>query len=76
MIDWCRDPWYCRIVNQWLCLFDKTHVRMYTTEELLRLLAQQDVTIQHLKRFRIPCFMGLRVWEMMLLVGSSTAVSF
>jgi len=73
ILDWCRDSWYCRIVNQWLCRFDRTHVRMYTTRELRHLLTKQDVTIRHLRRFRIPCFLGLRVWEMMLCIGSSLA---
>lgn len=71
ILDWCRDSWVCRIVNQWLYRFDRTHVRMYTTRELRHLLTKQDVTIRHLKRFRISCFLGFRVWEMMLFEGVS-----
>lgn len=70
VLDWCRNPWHCRLINQWLRLFDKTHVWMYTTKELSRLAEKHQIVIESLKRFRISWPLGLRFWEMMFLVGS------
>jgi len=65
LLDWCRNPWHCRLINWWKARHDPTHVRMYTTQELGRLLRNTGWTISQVERFRVSWIRGLRLWEMM-----------
>ncbi len=65
ILDWCRDPWHCRLINWWKARHDPTHVRMYTTQELTRLLKDSGWSVSQVERFRVSWLPGLRLWEMM-----------
>lgn len=65
LLDWCRNPWHCYIINWWKTHVDPAHVRMYTTQELERLLKSTGWSVLHVERFRISWIRGLRLWEMM-----------
>ncbi|MBI3292250.1 MAG: class I SAM-dependent methyltransferase [Elusimicrobia bacterium] len=65
LLDWCRNPWHCRLLNWWKVHVDPTHVRMYTTQELEQLLRDTGWTVSHVERFRVSWIRGLRLWEMM-----------
>jgi ubiquinone/menaquinone biosynthesis C-methylase UbiE len=65
LLDWCRNPWHCRLINWWKVRHDPTHVRMYTTQELAQLLKCTGWSVSHVERFRISWMRGLRLWEMM-----------
>ena len=65
LLDWCRNPWHCRIINWWKVRYDPTHVQMYTTQELERLLRDTGWSVSHVERFRVSWMRGLRLWEMM-----------
>jgi ubiquinone/menaquinone biosynthesis C-methylase UbiE len=65
LLDWCRNPWHCRLINWWKVRRDSTHVRMYTTQELERLLRDSGWLVSQVERFRVSWVRGLRLWEMM-----------
>jgi ubiquinone/menaquinone biosynthesis C-methylase UbiE len=65
LVDWCRNPWHCRLINWWKVRRDPTHVRIYTTQELERLLWEAGWSISLMERFRVSWIRGLRLWEMM-----------
>lgn len=71
LLDWCRDPWHCRVVNWWKVRFDPTYVWMYTTEELRGMLERNRFSVQELERFRIPWIGRFKLWEMMVGVAGS-----
>lgn len=73
VLDWCRNPWHCRLLNWWKAHTDPTHVRMYTTEELERLLRDAGWSISQLARFRVRWIGGLRLWEMMDALATPTS---
>ena len=70
LLDWCRDLWHCRFINRWLCLMDRVHVWMYSTEEVSSLARRHGIAIESLRRFRTSWPVGVKVWEMMLVLGS------
>ena len=70
LLDWCRNPWHCRLVNWWKVRFDRTHVWTYTTEELELLLQKTGWSVSHVERFRISWVGGLRLWEMMEILAT------
>jgi len=70
LIDWCRNPWHCRLIDWWKVRHDPTHVRMYTTQELERLLRDSGWSVPQMKRFRVSWIRGLRLWEMMEAVAT------
>ena len=65
LLDWCRNPWHCRLINWWKTHVDPTHVRIYTTQELTRLLKDTGWSVSQVERFRVSWIRGLRLWEMM-----------
>lgn len=65
LLDWCRNPWHCRVINWWKVRHDPTHVRMYTTQELEQLLRETRWSVSRMERFRVTWIRGLRLWEMM-----------
>ncbi|MBI4598179.1 MAG: class I SAM-dependent methyltransferase [Candidatus Omnitrophica bacterium] len=65
LLDWCRNPWHCRVINWWKVRVDPTHVRMYTTQELERLLRDAGWSLSRVEHFRVSWIPGLRLWEMM-----------
>ncbi|MBI2174972.1 MAG: class I SAM-dependent methyltransferase [Candidatus Omnitrophica bacterium] len=65
VLDWCRDPWHCRLIDWWKRRFDPTHVRMYTTQEIDGLLHDANWSMARIERFRVGWIGGLRLWEMM-----------
>jgi ubiquinone/menaquinone biosynthesis C-methylase UbiE len=65
LLDWCRNPWHCRLIDWWKIRHDLTYVRMYTTHELRRLLQGAGWSVAQLERFRVSWIAGLRLWEMM-----------
>lgn len=65
LLDWCRNPWHCRLINWWKVRHDPAHVRMYTTQELERLLRDAGWSVSPVERFRVSWIGGLRLWEMM-----------
>jgi SAM-dependent methyltransferase len=70
LLDWCRNPWHCRVLNWWKARHDPTHVRMYTTQELERLLRSTGWSVSQVERFRVSWMRGLRLWEMMEVVAT------
>jgi len=70
LLDWCRNPWHCRLINWWKVHVDPTHVRMYTTQELERLLKHAGCSVSQVERFRVSWMPGLRLWEMMEAVAT------
>jgi len=70
LLDWCRNPWHCRVINWWKVRVDPTHVRMYTTQELERLLRDTGWSVPQVERFRVSWIRGLRLWEMMEAVAT------
>ncbi len=75
ILDWCREPWHCRLSDWWLRLVDRAHVRMYTRRELSTLLAREGFVPQRAERFRVSWVFGLKIWEMMLVVATPQPVS-
>lgn len=65
LLDWCRDPWHCRVINWWKVRHDPAYAKMYTTQELERLLRDTGWSVSQLERFRVSWMRGLRLWEMM-----------
>ena len=70
LLDWCRNPWHCRLLNWWKVRIDPTHVWMYTTQELERLLKHTGWSVPQVERFRVSWIGGLRLWEMMEAVAT------
>ena len=70
ILDWCREAWYCRLIDWWLRLVDRAHVRMYTRRELHTLLSQSGFVPQRSERFRVSWVFGLKLWDMMLVTAS------
>lgn len=70
LLDWCRNPWHCRVINWWKVRRDPAHVRMYTTQELERLLRDTGWSVSQVQRFRVSWIRGLRLWEMMEAVAT------
>jgi len=65
LLDWCRNPWHCRLVDWWKAHVEPAYVRMYTTQELERLLRDTDWKVSRMERFSVSWIRGLRLWEMM-----------
>jgi ubiquinone/menaquinone biosynthesis C-methylase UbiE len=72
LLDWCRNPWHCRVINWWKVRYDPTHVRMYTTQELERLLRDTGWSVLQMEHFRVSWIRGLRLWEMMEALATPT----
>jgi ubiquinone/menaquinone biosynthesis C-methylase UbiE len=70
LLDWCRNPWHCRLIDWWKGRYDRTHVRMYTTQELRGLLERTGWSVARMERFRVTWIGGLRLWEMMEAVAT------
>ena len=73
LLDWCRNPWHCRVINWWKRRWDPTHVWMYTTEELVRLVQQAGLSAVRVERFRVRWFGACKLWEMMELIAERCA---
>ncbi|HAM39750.1 MAG TPA: hypothetical protein DDX89_04860 [Candidatus Omnitrophica bacterium] len=70
ILDWCRESWLCRLIDWWLRLVDRAHVRMYTRRELAALLTQEGFATQRSQRFRVSWVFGLKLWDMMLVAAT------
>ena len=66
LLDWCRETWQARLINRWLRITDRTHVRTYTTQELRDMLTQHGFRVQRMERFRVPWSFPWRRWDMMM----------
>lgn len=69
VLDWCRDPWHCRILNLWFKWFDPSHVKMYTSGELRQMVEAYGMSIERTERFRVAIGRGPKIWEMMACVA-------
>lgn len=65
LIDWCRDAWWCRLLDRWCRLFDPSHVKMFGARELEGMLQAAGFRAERLDRFRVEGPGPLRLWEMM-----------
>lgn len=74
LLDWCRNPWHCRLINWWKVRYDPAHVWTYTTQELAQLLKDAGWSVSHVGRFRITWLRGLRLWEMMEALATPSTV--
>jgi len=69
ILDWCRDPWHCCILDLWLGWFDSSHIKTYTTKELRQMVEARAISIEQIKRFRVAIGRGPKIWEMMACVA-------
>ena len=68
-VDWCRDAWWGGLLDRWCRWVDASHVRMYTTEALQRMMDAAGVRVIRTERFRVSGPGPLRAWEMMACVA-------
>lgn len=66
LLDWCRDPWHCRLAHYWLRLVKRSYVRMYRAAELVGLAASCGLAVQDVSRFFVPPY-----FEMMRVVATT-----
>jgi len=69
LMDWCRDSFACKMMNLWCASLDPAHVWMYTVDEIRQMLEDQDCSLGHIERFRVPWPWKFRWWEMGLFVA-------
>jgi ubiquinone/menaquinone biosynthesis C-methylase UbiE len=75
ILDWCREAWRCRLIDWWLRLVDRAHVRMYTRRELSALLSQAGFIPQRAERFRVSWVFGLKLWDILLIVATPQPIA-
>jgi ubiquinone/menaquinone biosynthesis C-methylase UbiE len=61
VMDWCRDFWYCKLLNQFLKLTDPAHTTCYTQRELAEMLEQTSFIVQDSQKFRLPPLWGMMI---------------
>ncbi len=76
VIDWCRDAWVCRLLNQWCRWFDPAHAWMYTAGELRHMAESRGIQVIRVDRFRVSGPGRLQLWEMMACLGEKLQVRF
>ena len=62
IIDWCRNPLHFKFYDLFKRIFDKSHVRMYTTKELKRLVTNQGFKVVKVDRwpYKLWSFMAIK----------------
>ena len=69
ILDWCRDPLHCRVLNLWLRWFDTSHVKMYTRGELSQMVEAHGMSVERMERFQVAMGRGPKIWEMMACIA-------
>ena len=57
--DWCSDYWTCRILDLWLRLSNRAHIRTYSVKEFEQLLKNQGLTQITIEKYKINWFWGM-----------------
>jgi ubiquinone/menaquinone biosynthesis C-methylase UbiE len=61
IIDWCRDFWWCKILELYLKVVDRSHRQCYTQDEFHSLIIDAKFKIDRAAKFRSGLF-----WELMI----------
>ena len=64
--DWCHDYTACKVLDVYLRLFNRAHVRTYRMSDLVELLSQNGFDRTTADRYRLNWF-----WGMMTVTGSA-----
>jgi len=57
--DWCNNYLTCKILDLYLRLFNRAHIKTYTHQQLTRLLEKADFQQTHPEIYKINWFWGL-----------------
>ena len=57
--DWCFDYWTCRILDLWLRLSNRAHIRTYSVKEFDQLLKNQGLSQVTVEKYQINWFWGM-----------------
>ena len=63
ILDWCRDFWTCRVMDEVLLRLDPAHDGCYTLAEMQGLVADSSLTFGHGSRYRAGLIWGLMIVE-------------
>ncbi|MBG1266015.1 class I SAM-dependent methyltransferase [Nostoc sp. WHI] len=61
IIDWCKDYFFCKILDITLKIFDPAYQQCYTQNEFHGLLTSANFTVCHAIKVRFGVFWGLMV---------------
>ena len=66
ILDWCKDYFFCRLIDLYLKIFNSAHKRCYTQAEFHELLTAANSDIQRAAKFNFDVIWGMMVVEMKL----------
>jgi len=64
VMDWCRDFWFCQLLDLYLKVVDPAHKKCYTQQELNNFMGNANFQITDEKRTRPHL-----LWEIMIATG-------
>lgn len=59
VLDWCRDFWFCKVLEFLKARFDRAHHHIYTVEELSSLLVTSGFIRKSYWRFKVGWLWGM-----------------
>ncbi|BDA70630.1 methyltransferase type 11 [Calothrix sp. PCC 7716] len=66
ILDWCKDYFFCRLIDLYLKMFNSAHKCCYTQAEFHKLLTSANFNIQRAAKFNFDVIWGMMVVEMEL----------
>lgn len=63
ILDWCKDYFFCRLIDLYLKIFNPAHKRCYTQAEFHNLLTSANFNIQRAAKFNFDVIWGMMVVE-------------
>lgn len=66
ILDWCKDYFFCRLIDLYLKIFNSAHKRCYTQAEFHELLTSANFNIQRAAKFNFDVIWGMMVVEIKL----------
>ncbi|MBW4605279.1 MAG: class I SAM-dependent methyltransferase [Calothrix sp. FI2-JRJ7] len=66
ILDWCKDYFFCRLIDLYLKSFNSAHKRCYTQAEFHKLLTSANFNIQRAAKFNFDVIWRMMVVEMKL----------
>ncbi|MBD0301100.1 MAG: methyltransferase type 11, partial [Tolypothrix sp. T3-bin4] len=61
ILDWCKDYFFCQILDIILKIFDPGYQQCYTQDEFHRFLTSANFVVSRATKFRFGVFWGLMV---------------
>lgn len=63
ILDWCKDYFFCRLIDLYLKIFNSAHKRCYTQAEFHELLTSANFNIERAAKFNFDIIWGMMVVE-------------